>query len=205
MPIGPSGDSAEPPEGVGQPGEAEPPKVPEAAPFGGRSYSWLTKHGRNPAVWAAAGLVVIGGAGAIVATHDPRGEPQPRAQAALCGLVSCADVPSAAATRPPPPQPSTPLPSSPAAPAATHAPTPAPTPMPAPVPARAVEPASAPTPTPAAAPPPAPVPTRVPEPRPAWPPSPVHGPWPPSWPSAGQHGFQSHGRHSRWSSGWWRG
>ena len=40
MPIGPSSDSAEPPEGT------QPP------PSGGQRYSWLTKHGRNPAVWA---------------------------------------------------------------------------------------------------------------------------------------------------------
>lgn len=201
MPIGPSGDSAEPPEGIGQSAEAEPPAVPESAPFGGRSYAWLTKQRRSPVVWAAAGLVVIGGAGAILATHEPGGEPQPRAQAALCGLVSCADVPSAAATTPPAPQPSTPLPSSPAVPAAK----PASTPPPVSPPARALRPTPASTPTPVAAPPPAPrpapTPTRVPEPRPAWPPSPVHGPWP----QPGQHGFHGPGRHSRWSPWGWRG
>ena len=200
MPIGPSGDSAEPPEGTGQPGRAAPPGAPESAAFGGRPYAWLTRRGRNPVVWAAAGLVVIGGAGAILATQEPGREAQPRAQAALCGLVSCADVPAAAATRPPAPQPSTQVPSSPA-PAATHAPTPPPAPAPAPV--RALDPTPAPAPTPVASPPPVPTPiptpTRVPEPRPAWPPSPAHDPWPPSWPSSAHHGFHGHGRHSRWS------
>src|ERR1700735_5104283 len=101
MPIGPSGDSAEPPEGTQSP------------PSGGQRYSWLTKRGRNPAVWAAVGLVVIGGAGAILATHEPGGPGQPRTQAALCGLVSCANVPSAAASTPSAPAPPTPLPSTP--------------------------------------------------------------------------------------------
>jgi hypothetical protein len=200
MPIGPSGDSAEPPEGTGRPGKAAPPGVPESAPSGGRPPAWLTRSGRSPVVWAAAGLVVIGGAGALLATQEPGGSAQPRTQAALCGLVSCADVPSAAATSPPAPQPSTPVPSSPA-PAGTHAPTP----PPAPAPVRALDPTPAPAPPPvASAPPvptpaPAPAPTWVPEPRPAWPPSPAHGQWPHSWPSWAQHGFHGHGRHSRWS------
>jgi hypothetical protein len=206
MPMGTSGDSAEPPEGIEQPGEADSPDGAEPPPSGGRRYTWLTRHGRSPVMWAAAGLVVIGGAGAIMATHESGGEAQPRAQAALCGLVSCADVPSAASSRQPAPEPSTPLPS---LPPDTARPVPAPTPAAPPTPALAKVPAPAPTPVrpavPATAPRPAPTPTRVPAPWPAWPTPPAHGPWPPSGPPPAQRGSHGLGRHNHWSSWWWRG
>jgi hypothetical protein len=181
VPIGPSGDSAEPPE------EKDPPPS-------GRPFSWLATHGRNPLVWAAAALVVMGGTGAILVAQDAGGQAagRPRAQGALCGLVSCADVRSAAASmrsghRAAP----TPTPTTPPATA-----TPAPRPAASPVPAASPEPA-------ATAPGHAPTPARThrPGPAPAWPPP--HGPWPPRWPPPWRGGYPGGWRHSHWSS-WWR-
>jgi hypothetical protein len=197
MPIGPSSDSAEPPEGT------EPPAD-------GRRYSWIARYSRNPMVWAAAGLVVVGGTGAILATQESGGQAQPGAQAALCGLVSCAAVPSADASSPPGhragpgPAPAPPAPT-PATPSATPRPAVAP---PAPKPASSPKPASAPAPAPAPASSPAPAPAPTPsEPLPALPPQPAPHwpaqprPWPHRWPQPwpGHPG----GRHSHWPRGWW--
>jgi hypothetical protein len=49
-------------------------------------------------VWAVAGLVVTGGAVAFLVTHRSRGQTHRGVQSAQCGLVPCADVPSAAAS-----------------------------------------------------------------------------------------------------------
>jgi len=175
MPIGPSGDSAEPPV------ERDPPP-------GGRPFSWLARHGRNPLVWAAAALVVMGGTGAILVAQDAGGQAtaRPRAQGALCGLVSCADVRSAAASMrsghraAPTPTPTTPLTPATPAPAPAVPPAPAASPGPGTGPSAATAPGHAPTPGR----------THRPDPVPAWPP-PWRGGYPGGW------------RHSHWSS-WWR-
>jgi hypothetical protein len=212
MPTGPSGDpAASPPEETGQTAETGPSDGAESLdgtkppPSGAQRHSWLTRPGRTPVVWAAAGLVVIGGAGAILATHESGGEGQPRTEAAQCGLLSCADVPSAAASTPSGPAPVTPSPPPPATPA------PAPTPKAAPVPASARPPGPATAPAPAGAPAPgaAPAPASNPAPTTTQPspgqtrPAPhAHGARPPHWP-APHWGFHSHGRHARHSR-WWR-
>jgi hypothetical protein len=186
MPIGPSGDSAGPPE------ETQPP------PDGPRN-SRLARYVRTPVVWAAAALVLIAGTGALLVTQEAGGQPaQPRAQAALCGLVSCADVRSAAAstrsarraapTRPPSP-----------APAATPTPTGTPAPAVSPQPAPDPEPAPAPVSGPAPAPPRGHRPHRV----PSWSPPP-RWPWPPywpwqQWPPPWRDGYPGGGRYFPWS------
>lgn len=215
MPTGPSGGpAASPPEETAQTAEtgpsdgAESPGGTKPPPSGAQRYSWLTGPGRTPVVWAAAGLVVIGGAGAILATHESGGEGQPRTQAAQCGLLSCADVPSAAASTPPGPAPVTPSPSPP--PAAPATPAPAPTPKPTPVPASARPPGPTTAPAPAGAPAPGAAPAPASNPAPTTQPSPgqtrpaphAHGARPPHWP-APHWGFHSHGRHARHSR-WWR-
>jgi hypothetical protein len=184
MPIGPSSDSAEPPEGTD-------------APADGRRYSWIARYGRNPMVWAAAGLVVVGGTGAILATQESGGQAQPGTQAALCGLVSCAAVPSADASSPPghqagpAPTPPPRAQPTPAAPSAT--PRPAVAPAVAPAPAPTSSPAPTPAPTPAR-----PLPPLPPHPAPHWPSQPR--PWPHRWPQPWP-GYPG-GRHSHWPR-WW--
>ena len=127
MPEWPWSDSAEPPPG------AEPAVT-------GRKNSRPGPRGRYPVVWAAAGLVLIGGSAAIVAMHESGA--RPRSQPVFCGLVECSVLRSeAAAAGAPAASAPQPFPS-PVAPSRT---VPAPTPQPAP-PAR-----PAPSPAPAGA------------------------------------------------------
>jgi hypothetical protein len=206
MSDGPSNDPAEPPPGA-QPGS------------GGRRYSRSIPRGRYPAVWMAAGLVLLGGSAAIVVMHESGGRPS--AQAAFCGLVECSVLRSAAAAagEPPGSPHPQPFPSSlltPAVPAPTPTPAPDRPPRPKPTtpgsgPAPGQAPAPAVTPTPAVSPEPArtPQPARTPGPVPTWTPPGPHGPWPspwplPPWPSAGQ-GWSHHSPWGPGQSAWWQG
>jgi hypothetical protein len=183
MPIDPPSDSSEPPKETGPPADRA-------------RYSLIARYARKPVVWAAAGLVVIGGTGAILVTQESGGQAQPRPQAALCGLVSCADVRSAVAgARSGPgagPTPSSPVPSPLATPSATPTPTVPPVASPAPEPVPSALPAPAPAPSNTG--PPRPAPHR---PRP-------HGGWPHGWPYGWQPwpGFPG-GPHQHWPQ-WWR-
>ena len=178
---------------------AEPPPGAETAFTGGKN-SRPGPRGRYPVVWAAAGLVLIGGGAAVVAMHEAGGRPRP--QPVFCGLVECSVLRSeaAAASAPTGNPGGQPVPS-PAAPSRT-APTPAPAPTRTPEPA---PPASAPSPAPVPAPAitPLPEPTHRPLPVPTWTPPAPAWPWPsrwappPWWPGAGE-GW-SH--HSPWREG----
>ncbi len=200
MPEGSSSDSAEPPPG-GEPSVSS------------RRDSRPISRGRYPAVWVAAGLVLLGASAGIVLIHESDGRPP--APAAFCGLVECSVLHSAAAAAREPsgnPRP-VPFPSSPTAPVPTPAPEPTAA-APSPAPVLTPAPAPAVTPTPAASPEPArtPQPVRTPGPGPTWTPPAPRWPWPPPrwplppWPSAG--GGWSH--HSTWWQGqgshqqpWW--
>jgi hypothetical protein len=185
MPTGPSS------------GSAEPPQATERS-LSGRRFSRLTRHGRNPVAWAAAGLVLLGGAGAVVMASESGG-PVP-GQAVYCGLVKCAILRSEAATAGLPdklPRPE-PAPTPAAAPVATRAAAPAAKPAPASRPASAPQPASRPEPTPVPDPAPAPAPRPVPS--PAWNPPHPHWPSPPGWPAPWRHSPGPVGgqRHRHW-------
>jgi hypothetical protein len=171
---------------------AEPPLETETAFTGGRN-SRPGPRGRYPVLWAAAGLVLIGGSGAAIAMHESGG--LARTQPVFCGLVECSVLRSeAAAASAPTGSPGAQPVVSPAAPSrAAPAPTPVRTPQQAPA-----------TPAPSPAPPPAPVsgPTHRPGPLPVptWT-APAPGwPWPsrwappPRWHADGQGWFHhSHG------------
>ena len=136
MPTGPSSGSAQPPQAT------EPS-------LSGRRFSRLTRHGRNPVAWAAAGLVLLGGAGAVVMANQSGGRIP--GQAVYCGLVKCAILRSEAATAGLPdklPRPEPAPSAAAAAPVATPAPAPAAKPAPTSRPAPAPQPTSTPEPTP---------------------------------------------------------
>jgi hypothetical protein len=195
---------------------AEPPPAAGTAYAGGKN-TRPAPRGRYPVVWAAAGLVLIGGSAAVVAMHEAGGRPRP--QPVFCGLVECNVLRSeaAAASAPTGNPRAQPFPS-PVAPSRTVPPptpmrtpeaapaTPAPSPAPAPAPAVTPPPAPAPEPThwPGPLPVPLPVPTWTP-PAPAWP-WPSRWAPPPRWPAAGEGWFH----HSPWREGqsnhqphWW--
>jgi hypothetical protein len=196
MPEGSSSDSAGPPGG----GEPSSPS--------GRTNSRPATRGRYPALWAAVGLVLLGGSAGIVLLHDSG--TQPPAQTAFCGLVECSVLRSAASSQPPgnpspEPSPSSPLARSRAAPvpAPTLAPRSAPT-TPVPAPGATPVPAAAASPTPAGSPEPGrtPQPVRTPDPVPTWTPPAPNGPWASRWPQppwdpAGGDWFH----HSSWGQG----
>jgi hypothetical protein len=202
MPEWPRSDPAEPSPGA-------------AAAFTGEKNSRTAPRGRYPVLWAAAGLVLIGGCAAAVAMHESGGQPRP--QPVFCGLVECSVLHSeaAAASAPaggPRAQPFL----SPAAPAPTPVRTPeqapaTPAPSPAPVPAPTVTPTAAPAPGPTHRPGPLPGPTWTP-PVPTWTPPAPAWPWPsrwappPRWPAGGE-GWSRHspwweGRHYHQRHGW---
>lgn len=179
MPTGPSSGSAEPPQAT------EPS-------LSGRRFSRLTRHGRSPVAWAAAGLVLLGGAGAVVMANQSGGRIP--GQAVYCGLVKCAILRSEAATAGLPdklPRPEPAPSAAAAAPVATPAPAPAPAPAarpapksrPAPAPAPAPQPTSTPEPEPTPVPDPAPAPAPRPVPSAAWTPPHTRWPSPPGWPA----------------------
>jgi len=194
MPEGSSTDSAEP-AGGGDPSSS------------GRGNTRPVTRRRYPALWAAAGLVLLGGSAGIVLLHDSGGRPP--TQTAFCGLVECSVLRSADSEPTGNPRPA-PVPSSPLAPsraapvpvsARRPAPTtPAPTPVPAPVPAPATSPAPAASPEPGRT----PEPVRTPPPPVlTWTPPPPRGPWPSRWPRppwAPVGGDWFH--HSSWGQGW---
>jgi hypothetical protein len=191
---------------------AEPPPATETAFTGGKN-SRPAPRGRYPVLWAAAGLVLIGGSAAAVAMHESGGRPP--TQPVFCGLVECSVLHSEAAaasapTGSPRAQPlASPAVPSRAAPAPTPMRTPqqapaTPAPSPAPVPAPTVTPPPAPGPGPTHWPGPRPVPTWTP-PAPAWP-WPSRWAPPPRWPAGGEGWFH----HSPWGEGqhhhqphWW--
>lgn len=133
-------------------------------------------YARHVAPWAAAGLIVIGGSSAFVMMHRSP-VAHPRAQAAVCGLVSCAVVSAAASTSRGPMVPSTPRGS------------------PAPEPSSRAPAAAAPEPAPAPAPSPRSKHHRRPRPRP----TPTE-PWRPSPPDSSPPDDQQN--HDAWSP-WW--
>jgi hypothetical protein len=178
---------------------AEPPPGAATAFTGGKN-SRPAPRGRYPVVWAAAGLVLIGGGAAVVAMHEAGGQPHP--QPVFCGLVECSVLRSeAAAASTPTGNPSGQLVPSPVAPSRTAL-------TPAPAPTRTPEP-TPPAPAPSPAPVPAPAITSLPEPThrplpvPTWTPPAPTWPWPsrwappPRWPAAGE-GWSHH-------SPWWEG
>ena len=208
MPAGQASGSSEPS------GATEPPR-------GGRPYSRLTWRARVMAPWAA-GLIVIGGSGAFLMLHNPPVSARPRAQAAVCGLVTCAMLRSNAAPSRTPtgspgfsPSPSLRPPTTPAVAAAAPPPQPAAPPSPRPRPRPRPTPTPDPTPTPTPDPTPTPTPTPDPTPTDPWPsPDPTHTwpppgwpPPPPSWPPPDPGwpppdpwpGYQHHGFWSPWS------
>src|SRR5215469_18697801 len=171
---------------------ADEPSSSTESPPSGRPHSRLPRRARYMVPWAA-GLIVVGGSGAFLAFHNPPDAERPRAQTALCGLLSCAALRSAAsASRAPADAPSsspTPSPTSPTRAVTAVAPGPEPTPSPAPRPGPRPTPAPEPTPT---GPWPWPDPTRT-WPPPSWPPDPSSPPPDPDWPP----GHRRH--HDHWS------
>ena len=171
---------------------AEPPPGAQSA-VTGRKNPRPAPRGGYPVVWAAAGLVLVGGSAAIVAMHGSGGGSRP--QAAFCGLVECSVLRSeaAAASAPtgnPHPQPAL----SPEVPSRT-----APAPTPPTGPAPTVPPPPAPAPGPTHRPGPLPVPTWT-HPSPAW-------PWPsrrvPHWPPD-RADWSDHSRWWQGQSPWWQ-
>jgi hypothetical protein len=176
----------------------------------GQRNALLNWRARSVAPWAAVGLVVIGGAaGYALAQHGPT--PQPQAQTAFCGLVSCAILHSdaSAARAPAAHSHARPALSPQDAARGAVAVTPASAP-PAAGPPAAGPPAAAPTRTPALrsrpaatrGPVPTPVPAQPPAPRPvptrAWPPQTRQpSPWWPTW-----SGWPTSGRHQGPQT-WW--
>jgi hypothetical protein len=184
MPTGPSSGSAQPPQAT------EPS-------LSGRRFSRLTRHGRNPVAWAAAGLVLLGGAGAVVMANQSGGRIP--GQAVYCGLVKCAILRSEAATAGLPdklPRPEPAPSAAAAAPVATPAPAPAAKPAPTSRPAPAPQPTSTPEPTPVPDPAPAPAPRPVPS--AAWTPPHTHWPSPPGWPAPWRRSPGPVGGHRHW-------
>jgi hypothetical protein len=120
-------------------GANEPPRATESLRRSRHSRPpWYARH---VAPWAAAGLIVIGGLSAFVMMHRSPAA-HPRAQAAICGLVSCAVVSTAASPSRRPAVPSTPN-SLPPPKASSRAPAPvAPEPTPSPAPSPAPSPRS---------------------------------------------------------------
>jgi hypothetical protein len=119
-------------------GAGEPPRPTES--LHRRRHSRPPWYARHIAPWAAAGLIVIGGSSAFVIMHKSP-VAHPPAQAAICGLVTCAVASAAVSASRGPTVPSTPTgsprpnASSRAPAAAVPEPTPSPTPSPAPSPA----------------------------------------------------------------------
>jgi hypothetical protein len=181
-------------------GANEPPGATEPL-LSGRPYSRRIWRARYVAPWAAAGLIVLGVAGAFVMLHQP--VRHPRAPTAFCGLVTCAALRSeASASRlpqpirlprsspSPSPRASTPTPvTTGPAPALAPSPSPAPTPRPRTHP----RPRPRPAPTPTSEPAPTPTQTWTPSPDPTqswtWPPWPPPDHWPPpdQWPPPEPH------------------
>jgi hypothetical protein len=199
MPEWPWSDPAEPPPGTG------------TAFTRGRN-SRPGPRGRYPVLWAAAGLVLIGGCAAAVAMHESGG--RARTQPLFCGLVECSVLHAEAAASAPTGSPRAQPVASPAAPSrAAPVPTPmrtpqqapaTPAPSPAPVPAPAVTPPPASVPGPTQRPGPLPVPTWT-APAPGWP-WPSRWAPPPRWPAGGEGWFphspgeegQHHHQPHRW-------
>jgi len=147
------------------------------SPFSERGHSWLTAHARYPIVWAATGLLALGGLGAFLFTQEPSA--RPRAQTAYCGLVSCEalrSVMASASARSPGPSPSAAL----VKPAVTRVPAPAAPLAATPAPGSVAGPV--PTPMPAPVPTPTSTGTRQPRPVPTWAPPSPRWPWPLRWP-----------------------
>jgi hypothetical protein len=164
-------------------GSAEPRQTTEPS-LSGRQFSWLARCGRNPVAWAAAGLVVVGGTGAVLMVHEPGGQISAQS-AAYCGLVKCAILRSDATPTGQPDKRLRPEPT-PSAQAPAEA-----APAPSPAPGRAVQPVSAPQPTsvpqPTPQPSPVPPPAPAPKPSPTWTPPPrSHWPLPHAWPAPWQ-------------------
>ena len=157
MSTGASSSGTEPP-----PATAPLPRVPPRR-------SRLRRRVLPVAACAAAGLIVLAGAGAFLMSH--RAGARPPARTSFCGLVACAvlhsdaettSLPSVSPAPRPAPSPSTVAPSR--APAVAPAAAPAPQPAPGPPSAPAASPTSAPPPT-APAPTWSPVPPWSPPPR----------------------------------------
>ena len=128
-------------------GAGEPPRATESPHR--RRHSRPPWYARHVAPWAAAGLIIIGGSSAFVMMHrSPTAHP--RAQAAVCGLVTCAVASAAIAASRGPGVPSTPN-DSPSPNASSRAPAAA-APEPTPSPAPSARPSPAPSPTPSATP-----------------------------------------------------
>jgi hypothetical protein len=175
MPTGPSSDAA------------NPSRHSWLAREGGRGGGW-----GHPMMWATAGLVLLGGSGAVVLLHEPGGRPQ--AQTTYCGLVTCAVLRSTAATSS--------VPAGAVHSASPASPTPAPSPRLASPRAPAPPATTIPTPSPGAA--TVSTPTTAPWPRPT--PAlasgsvPSRWPWPVWWPPSGRwgpgrgqgHGYPAH-------------
>jgi outer membrane biosynthesis protein TonB len=146
---------------------------------------WLTRGGPSSMRWTTAGLVVIGAAVAVAVTYPPARHIHGGTPPAVCGLVLCADMPTAPAgkrpghrrpgrarSRPVPPDPPArsaklarsprPVHRSSPQPGPTSKPEPEPTPTAVPSPSPAPTTAPAPTPSPSSSPSPTPDPTRDP-------------------------------------------
>ena len=180
-------------------GSAEPPQATEPS-LSGRQYSWLARCGRNPVAWAAAGLVVVGGTGAVLMVHEPGGQISAQG-AAYCGLVKCAILRSDATPTGQPGKHRRPEPTPSAQASAQAAPAPSPAPARAVKPAAAPPPTSVPQPTPQPQPSPVPSPAPAPKPSPTWTPPPrSHWPLPHGWPAPWQwrHPGPVYRHHHRW-------